>query len=242
MLIGRRALRPLPVRDWPVLMALAALGLTLTQLLQAWALERSGSAKTAWLIAINPVVTAALAVPLLGERLRGKIAGLGLASAGALLVTGEGRALRDVMALPSTRGDALTFALYTVWGRRHAVRGDAQVVAFHLLVFAALMYLPGFVTARGWAELHALGETGWLALVYLGVGCSGVAFLLYYAALEHLEAGRAAAFIYVEPLIAQLLGVGFMAEPLSVPVLVGGAAILAGVYLVSRAPAVAVPA
>lgn len=95
------------------------------------------------------------------------------------------------------------------------------------------------MSSRG--TLEALGAvvisgSGWLSLVYLGVGCSGIAFFLYYAALEHLDASRAAAFIYVEPLIAQLLGVTVMGEPLSAIVLLGGSAIVAGVYLVSRHP------
>jgi drug/metabolite transporter (DMT)-like permease len=240
MLGGRGRLRVLAKRDWPTLAALAMLGMVTTQLLQAWALAASTSAKTAWLVGLNPVVTAGLAVVLLGESLRGKRLGLFVAFAGAVLVTGEGRSPGEALALPSTRGDlltltsVLTFALYTVWARRVAPREEPPVVALHLIVFAGLAYLPGFVSAGGAGELAHLSFSGWLALAYLGIGCSGVAFLLYYAALEHLEASRAAAFIYVEPLIAQILGVTVMGEPLSGAVLAGGAAIVAGVYLVSR--------
>lgn len=243
VLAVRGRFRALPVREWPVLVGLALTGLVSTQLLQAWALEVSGSAKTAWLVAVNPVVTAALAVVVLGERLRGKVLGLLLAFAGAVLVSGEGRSLAEALAMPSTRGDALTlvstltFACYTVWGRRMAPRHWPPLVAFHLLVLAACCYLPGWLASDGAAQLAALSPVGWGALAYLGIGCSGVAFLLYYAALEHLEASRAAAFIYVEPLIAQLLGVVMLGEPLVGAVLAGGAAIVAGVYLVSRAPA-----
>ena len=241
-LLGTRGrLRVLALREWPALAALAILGMVATQLLQAWALEVSTSAKTAWLVAMNPVVTAALAVVLLGESLRGKLLGLTIAFAGAVLVTGEGRPLAQALVLPSTRGDlltltsTLTFALYTVWARTLAPRQDPPLVALHLVAFAGLAYAPGFVHAGGAGELARLSVPGWLSLAYLGVGCSGIAFLLYYASLEHLEASRAAAFIYVEPLIAQLLGVTVMGEPLSGAVLAGGGAIVAGVYLVSRA-------
>jgi drug/metabolite transporter (DMT)-like permease len=58
--------------------------------------------------------------------------------------------------------------------------------------------------------------------------------MLYGAALEHLEASQVAAFIYLEPLIAQAIGVAVMGEPLTAAALAGGAAILAGVYLVTR--------
>jgi drug/metabolite transporter (DMT)-like permease len=214
-----------------------------TQLLQAWALAVSGSAKTAWLIAVNPVVTAAMAVAVLGESLRGKVLGLAVAFIGVLLVTGEGRPPAELMALPSTRGDlltllsTLTFAYYTVLGRRQAIEGDPPIVALHIIAFAALGYLPGFVASGGLQQLARLSASEWMALAYLGAGCSGIAFFLYYLALEHLEASRAASFIYVEPLIAQVLGVLYMGEPLSPVVLAGGAAIIAGIFLVSRSAA-----
>src|SRR5262249_37487868 len=82
--------RPIPARDWPALLVLAVVGLVLTQVLQAHALERSTSANTAWLVALNPVVTALLAAWLLGERLAGKMAGLALAFGGAGLVVSGG--------------------------------------------------------------------------------------------------------------------------------------------------------
>jgi hypothetical protein len=58
--------------------------------------------------------------------------------------------------------------------------------------------------------------------------------MLFYAALEDLEASQAAAFIYVEPLIAQALAIGALGEPLTAGLVAGGAAILTGVWLVSR--------
>lgn len=238
LLAGR--LRGLPRADWPRIVVLALLGLVLTQLLQAWALARSTSANTAWLVALNPVVTAVLAAWLLRERLAGRLGGLALASLGTILVLSGGQPLGVVLGLPSVRGDLLTlastvsWALYTVYGRGFATRRAASVVTAHVLGAAALVYLPGFVVGEGWRELARLSLGGWLCLAYLGLGCSGLAFLLYYAALEHLEAGQVAAFIYVEPLIAQVLSVALLGEPLTAAVVGGGGAILAGVYLVSR--------
>jgi drug/metabolite transporter (DMT)-like permease len=243
----RRELRPLPAHEWPQLVRLALLGLVLTPALQAWALQRSTSANTAWLVALNPVVTALLAAGLLGERLTGKTAGLVIAFGGAVLVVSGGLSLPAALALPSTRGDLLTlvsnfsWALYTVFGRRYAGRHAAPLVTAHLLAIAGLVFLPFFVAGAGWHELAALSRDGWLCLAYLGLGCSGIGLLLYYAALAHLGAAQVAAFIYLEPLIAQGLAVALMAEPLTAAVLAGGAAILIGVYLVSRSRAEAVP-
>jgi drug/metabolite transporter (DMT)-like permease len=240
----RGRLRPLPMREWPTLVALSVAGLVLTQLLQAWALIRSTSANTAWLVGLSPIVTAIGGAVLLGEGLEGKIGGLALAFAGAMLVVTGGASPAAVLALPSTHGDLLTllstvtWAAYTILGRRFLLRHDALLVTAHVLVIASLAYVPALLTGRAWHELAALSGHGWLAIAYLGLGCSGVAFTLYVVALERLEASQAAAFIYIEPLVAQLVSLVVLGEPLTPAVLAGGVAILAGVYLVSRADAV----
>ena len=244
----RGRLRPLPLREWPTLVVLSVAGLVATQLLQAWALIRSTSANTAWLVGLSPIVTAAGGAVLLGESLAGKLVGLALAFAGAMLVVTGGASPTAVLALPSTRGDlltlisTLTWTVYTIVGRRFLRRHDAVLVTAHVLAIASLAYVPAIViTDQAQHELLALSRQGWLAIAYLGLGCSGVAFALYVVALERLEASQAAAFIYIEPLVAQLVALVVLHEPLTPAVLVGGAAILAGVYLVSRADAAPEP-
>jgi drug/metabolite transporter (DMT)-like permease len=241
LLAWRGRLRLLPAREWPRIVGFALLGLLATQLLQAFALERSSSANTAWLVALNPVVTAVLAAWLIGEGLTGKVAGLAIAFAGALLVLSGGHSFTEVLGLPSTRGDLLTlvstvtWALYTIYGRSFVSKHDPALVTAHVLGCAALALAPFFLVRSGWDELARLSPTGWMCLFYLGFACSGVAFMLYYAALEHLEASQVAAFIYIEPVIAQALSVAFLGEPLTASLLAGGAAILLGLWLVSHA-------
>jgi len=237
----RGQLRPIARREWPRIFGLALLGLVCTQTLQAIALERSTSATTAWLVALNPVVTAFLAAWLIGEQLAGKLTGLTIAFCGAVLVVSRGASLGAMLALPQTRGDLLTivstisWSLYMIYGRGLAARHHPPLIMAHFLGAAALAFAPSFFLGEGWHQLGALSTDGWLCLAYLGLGCSGLAAMLYYGALEHLEASQAAAFIYLEPLIAQVLSVVTLGEPFSAAGLAGGAAILAGVYLVSRA-------
>jgi len=241
-LAARGSVRVIAAREWPRIVGLALLGLVATQVLQAYALLRSTSANTAWLVALNPIVTAGLAAWLLGERLAGKVTGLLLAFAGAVLVVSGGASLPTALAMPSTRGDLLTlistftWALYTIFGRSFVTRHHPPLATAHLLLVGACVYAPAFVAQRGWHELAALSPAGWVCLAYLGLGCSGVGFFLYYAAMQHLEASEVAAFIYLEPLIAQALAVTMLGEPLTGAIVLGGAAILAGVYLVSRSP------
>ena len=228
-------------RDVGALVALSLLGNVLPQWLQGQALLRSSAANTAWLVGLCPITTAILARWLLGERLAGRVTGIVVAFLGTLLVVSGGASLQAAFALPSTRGDALTlvstvsWALYTIYGRRFVAGYPAPVAMLHLLGVSVVVFLPGFVARAGWQELAVLSPTGWLCVLFLGLGCSGLAFTLWYAALEVMDASQVAAFVYVEPLVAQALARAMLGEPLQPATLLGGAAILVGVYLVSRA-------
>lgn len=228
-------------RDLVAVVALSLLGNVLPQWLQGQALVRSTAANTAWLVALTPVVTAILASRLLGERLAGRLAGIAIAFAGTLLVVSGGRSPAAALGLPSTRGDALTlastvsWALYTIYGRRFVAGYPAAVAMVHLLAVSVAVFAPGFIARAGWQELAALSGEGWLCVLFLGLGCSGLAFTLWYAALEAMDASQVAAFVYVEPLVAQALAWVMLGEPLHAATLLGGAAILVGVYLVSTA-------
>ena len=228
-------------QDVGLLVALSLAGNVLPQWLQGQALLRSTAANTAWLVALSPVVTVVLARWLLGERLGGRAAGIAIAFLGALLVVSGGGSLTAALDLPTTRGDALTlvstvsWALYTIYGRRFVAGYPAAVAMVHLLAVSVLVFLPGFVLRAGWEELAALSPSGWLCVLFLGLGCSGLGFTLWYAALESMDASQVAAFIYIEPLVTQALARVMLGEPLLLSTVVGGAGILLGVYLVSRA-------
>lgn len=246
-LLARGAFRPIRRSDVGTLVGLSLAGNVLPQWLQGRAMLHSSAANTAWLVALAPAVTAVLAWRLLGERLAGRVGGITIAFAGTLLVVSGGHAPAAAFALPSTRGDALTlastvsWALYTIYGRPFVAGYAAPVAMVHLLAVSVVVFAPGFVARAGWAELAALSAEGWLGVLFLGLGCSGIAFTLWYAALETMDASQVAAFIYIEPLVAQALALVLLGEPLHPATLLGGAAILAGVHRVSTAAPSAQP-
>ncbi|PWU57163.1 EamA family transporter [Micromonospora sp. S4605] len=80
---------------------------------------------------------------------------------------------------------------------------------------------PGTVTTRSW-----------LALGYLMVAGSLVAFTAYVWLLHHAPISLVATYAYVNPAVAVALGALLVAEPITAQVLLGGAVIVAGVALV----------
>ncbi len=246
LLLAMLALRrreALPPRD--ALLPLAAMGfvgVAFHQVLQAYALTLTSAVNTGWLIGLTPLWSAVLSAFLLGERFGlTKVAGLLVGFAGAVLVVTRGEIGAGLLLLPATRGDLLVlastvnWALYTVLGHPTIRRlGPARATAGAMLLGWAML-LPLFVARAGWSEYARLSPPGWLAVLFLGLACSGLGYLFWYGALEHIEASRVAAFLYVEPLVTLAAAVVLLGEPVRATTVVGGLMVIGGVVLVQAA-------
>ena len=82
-------------------------------------------------------------------------------------------------------------------------------------------------TTMGWA-INAF------ALAYAGLVGTALAWSLWFGRVAAGEAGRAASYIFFVPLVGVLVGAVLLDETLTASLLVGGALVVLGVYLVNR--------
>jgi drug/metabolite transporter (DMT)-like permease len=155
---------------------------------------------------------------------------------GAVLVVTRGRLAGHLLALPSTRGDllvlasTLNWALYTVLGHGTIRRlGPTRATAGTMLL-GWLLLAPLFLARAGWSEFARLSPPGWCALLFLGVAASALGYLLWYGALERVEASRVAALLYLEPLVTLSAAVALLGEPVGFTAVAGGLLVLGGVF------------
>ena len=233
---------PVSARAWTGFALLGSTGVFVHQLVQAWALTMTSAVNTGWLIGLIPVWSAILAALFLGERPgRLQVLGFVIGFAGALLVVTRGRTDAGVLALPSTKGDLLVlastvnWAAYTILGRRLVPRlGGARVATAGAMVAGAALLAPVFFLTSGPSTFARLSATAWVSLLFLGIGCSGLGYLLWYGALERLEAGQVAVFLYFEPLVTLAAAALWLSEPIGPVTVLGGLVVLCGVWLVQR--------
>ena len=106
--------------------------------------------------------------------------------------------------------------------------------------------LPSLVTATGsqlgaalglalptfmlWPQ-HMPSPTAWLALLAVGVLCTGVAYVLYFRMIENVGPARSLAVTFLIPVFAVLYGVLFLTESVSLWMLLCGAVIVCGTAL-----------
>lgn len=94
-----------------------------------------------------------------------------------------------------------------------------------------LLVLSLFQSPSQWRAIALLNTTQWLALLFLALSCSVLAYFAYNFALSKREASRVAIYFYFEPVISIVLGITLLGELLTWQIVVGAIAIGGAVLL-----------
>lgn len=235
-----------PKRDWPALLVLGVLGLTVYHVCLNWAETRIASGTAAILICLTPAATAGVSALWLRERLALRTwIGLGVALLGTLLVVlGSGQKVdADPKAL-LVLVCVLVTAVFFVGQKPLFARSSALAVT-------AMTFFAGTLGAAPFAVglPHALAAAPWShisALVWLGVAPSFAGYLAWNMAVDRATATRVSSFIYLSPPIALVIGWAWLGEVPHAMELAGGAIVIGGVALTNvrartRAAAIEAP-
>ena len=232
---------PTKWKEWRYFALLGFLGITFHQWLQSTGLQTSQASTTAWIVATTPVFMALLGLLVLKESLGWvRVTGIGLAALGVLLVVSKG----DFAALSAGHfgepGDFLilisapNWAVFSVLSRRGLQNYPASRMMLYVMALGWLFTSVLFFTGPGLSEVTHLSAAGWLGVAFLGVVCSGLAYIFWYDALQAVSASQVGAFLYLEPLVAVVVAAIILGEPLLWASLLGGGIILVGVWMVNR--------
>ena len=234
LLVVRRV--PLPARrDWPQLLVLGLIGLTVYHLCLNYAETRIASGTAAILISLVPATTTALSAIWLHERLSARmLAGLTVALAGVVLVVlASGKEVKFQPMAALVLLSVLASAIFFVGQKPLFVRNSMVGVTAFTFFAGTLGTLP-----FGWQLPQALVATPlpelWpriAALVWLGIAPSFIGYLAWNAALQRASASQVSSFIYFSPPIAVLIGWVWLREQPTLLTLLGGVITIGGVAL-----------
>ncbi len=232
----------LPARnEWGYFALLGFLGITWHQWLQSTGLQTSQASTTAWIVATTPIFMALLGWLILKEKLTWlQSGGIALAALGVLLVVSNGELKNIFSGNFGAPGDYLimlsapNWAIFSALSRRGLQKHPAARMMFYVMGFGWLFSSLLFFGGGNWGEIAKLGRDGWIGVVFLGVFCSGLAYIAWYDALQAIAASQVGAFLYLEPLVAVIVAAAILAEPITWVSLLGGTVILTGVWLVNR--------
>lgn len=227
-----------PVRDWPAILALGFVGISIYQLTLGYAMTRISVGAAAVVIALAPGVTSALAALRLGERISGStIAGLGVAFSGVVLITvGAGRTVRFEPMTLLVLVSVLATSIYFVWQKPLLARNpESGTLGFTAAsIFAGTLGLLPFGLSLPVKLASVPAPQIWSA-VYLGIVPTIIGYLCWNFALSRATASRVSSFLYVQPLVASAIAWLCLGQVPGTLTAIGGALAIGGVVLTVRA-------
>jgi drug/metabolite transporter (DMT)-like permease len=228
----RGALRPL-LPHWRAILIYTAVEVALPWFLISDAERRLSSSLTGLLLAVVPSVGALLVWQSRSDdRVDSRrVAGLALGFLGVAALVGLNVAYRDLGAVGEVLLVAVGYAVGPmIIARRLNDLPPLGVVAASLAL-TGLAYLPFGLTHLP-AALPSVPVL--LSVGILGVVCTAVGFMLFFALIGEVGPARATVITYVNPAVALLLGVLILSEPFTLGAGVGFLLIVLGSYLATR--------
>jgi drug/metabolite transporter (DMT)-like permease len=232
MVLSREHL-PRSARTWWHMFVVALLGIAIPFSLITWGEQSIDSALAAILNGTVPLLAIVLAAivlvdePITLNRLLGLVVGF----AGVIAITSPNLGSGMTGSLPgelALMGASVSYAAAGVYARRtvrdlHPLPSAFLEVGLAFLVMLVLAFAFEDPLATR-VEPSTVLAVGWLGLVG-----SGLAFLAFFFLLGHWGAGRTSTVGYLLPVVGILLGVVVRHEVLSAPVLLGTALVIGGV-------------
>jgi drug/metabolite transporter (DMT)-like permease len=189
---------------------------------------------TSLLLNISPVFAFMLSYLVLRERTtRLGYVGIVIAVLGVAVITlGDSSAVGFNLNALYIVAAALVLSVFLIVQQPLFKRVPAVEVVFWGSVIGGAATLP---TATFTADPEAFTPMFWTALVVLAGVSTAVAYAFWNVSLARTSVAEGGALLYVVPVLSLLLGWGLLAEVPTAASLVGGAAALTGVVLLSRA-------
>ncbi|MFA6627469.1 MAG: DMT family transporter [Bacilli bacterium] len=207
---------------------------------ETYGLHYSSSSEAGMMIAMIPVVVALLSSIILKERPT-------LFQLFCIILSISGIVLIEIMTHEQTSHQSLGFILllgaviaasfYNIFSRKASIKLSPMEITYYMMAGGALVFNGIYMTQRlvsGSAHFYFDGLFHWqplLALLYLGIASSVVAFFLVNYSLSKLTAPISSLYSNLSTVIAIIAGVVFLKEDLTLYHYIGSAMIILGVYL-----------
>jgi drug/metabolite transporter (DMT)-like permease len=234
------------VRDWGAIrshlgtmIVLSLTGISAINTLQYWALEHTLALNMLLLQSSGPLFVAVWSLILLGVRLTLiQVGGIALSLAGVLVILLHG----DFTALAGiefNKGDIIFTVALAIFGLYSAL--SLKRPAIHGLSFAAFTFgcgavclVPLLIVELLTRPVMRLDAMNLLALFYVAVFPSTLAYLCFNRGVQLIGANRAAPVFHLVPVFGSVMAIVFLGERPQLFHIVGFALVLTGVFVASR--------
>ncbi len=134
-------------------------------------------------------------------------------------------------------GDILTFISTIFWGSFTAISGEVitkkndRLTVLVIIETIASMVIVPMAFMDPYNDLNILTLVDWLIILWLGVVCLGITYLLYFTALSHASSQEVILLNFLMPIFSSILGFFLLGEKITLNMIIGTFFILFGVYI-----------
>jgi len=207
--------------------------------IQVTGLKYTTATNTGWIIGITPVFIAVLSMIIFKEKLdAAKWFGILIAFAGLILLISKG----DIASLNfiTHKGDFLvlasagTWGIYSIAGKKASINYPPIMTIFYQFLMMAVIVTPFILNENTFESFVHLSTVSWIAVLFLGILCSGVSYVFWVEAMKEMNVSVVGAFLYLEPFVTVVTAWVLLNEEIKILTLTSGLIIIFGVILVNR--------
>jgi len=227
--------------DVRVFLLLAFIGIGVYYVFQYYGVQFAGPAITSILVTfLCPIMIFLISYLRLGERVSpSQTAGLVVAAVGALFVITNGSVAfisnwEQLLGGAFGVACAVLWAVYTVQGKKVVMKYDPLVATAYLSLIGTVMMVPFALAEISMADEILFPPSFYVAVLYLGVLCTVIGYVLWFRALTGLSASSTGATLYFEPIVTVIFAWVILGQAIGWITAVGGVLVMLGVALVSR--------
>ncbi|MEG8947894.1 DMT family transporter [Rosettibacter firmus] len=202
-------------------------------------LKYTTASNTGWIIGITPVFMTLLGIIFFKEKITIiQLAGIAISFFGLILLISKG----DFSSIDfiSNKGDFLilassfTWSVYSLVNKKISVHYSPLMTILFLFLMMSIILLPFTITRHNINSIQNLSFQSWIALIFLGIFCSGLAYVLWAEAMSEMQSSKVGAFLYIEPFVTVFTAWIILKEEITVLTMLSGIVIILGVILVNR--------
>lgn len=235
------SIKHIPAPDWVRLLVLGITGIGLLSIFQFIGLSYTTAISASILLATNPIFITIFSAAFLQERIDSdKVAGILIAFLGVTFIVTKLELTTSVFSSESFLGDililgsALSWAVNTVVGKSMFKTYSPITITVVSISLGSLLLFAFTLFHEDIGTLTQISAAAWVNILYLALVCSGLAYFLWYKALALLEASKAGVFLFTIPVYTMLIANLTLGEAITIPMVVGAALVIVGVYLAGR--------
>ncbi len=191
------------------------------------------------IVATIPIQILILATTFLKEKITfPKLIGIIISLIGVLIISiwgtsGASLEIKYITAAFAIFIAALFGAFYTIAGKKLLNRYSGLSLSAYAMLLGSIGLLPLAVNDSLISQVSNLSAKGWFAVLFLGIFCSVIGYVIWYVALEKRTASEISIYLYLTPVLSTIFSYFLLNEEITYLFILGGFLVIFGLVIVN---------